>query len=144
MNDFENTFSAYQQKEAAGDNDSISTQYDTLKRRSKAQLNLLGERPKELSLIDGRRAQNLNILLSRYKLSEEHIHSMVMSMDREGQLDKDMVEQLIKYVPTSTERELLESHTHETSNFARADRFMLVTSRCAHVHVYHAPEGCRC
>ena len=128
MIDFEQTFSAYQHKEAGGGSGGISTQYDTLKRRSRAQQN--GERPKELSLIDGRRAQNLNILLSRYKLSEEDIRSTVMRMDPEGRLDKDMVEQLIKYVPTFTEKELLESHVHESSNFARADRFMLVTSRC--------------
>lgn len=121
MSDFEQTFSAYQHKEAAG---GFSTQHDTLRKRSH------GERSKELSLIDSRRAQNLNILLSRYKLSEKEIRNVVMSMDLERRLDKDMVEQLIKYVPTSTEKELLESHVHETSGFATADRFMLVTGRC--------------
>lgn len=135
MSDFEQTFSAYQHKEQAGGNGGgINTSHDTLRRRSKALLSQLGDRPKELCLIDGRRAQNLNILLSRYKLSEEEIRSMVMSMDNKGRLDKDMVEQLLKYVPTSTEKELLESHIHETSNFARADRFMFVTSRYMYIH----------
>ena len=88
------------------------------------------ERTKELSVIDGRRAQNLNILLSRYKLSEKGIKEMVLSMDKEGKLDKDMIEQLLKYVPTVAEKEMLESHAREeVANFARAARFMLVTSR---------------
>ena len=99
----------------------------TLKRRSKTQLTL--ERHKELSVIDGRRAQNLNILLSRYKLSEKGIKEMVLSMDRDGKLDKDMIEQLLKYVPTPAEIETLEGNAQEEANFARADRFMLVTSR---------------
>ena len=58
------------------------------------------------------------------------IKEMVLSMDKEGKLDKDMVEQLLKYVPTSAEKEMLESHAQEEkAKFARADRFMLVTSR---------------
>ena len=124
MKDFERTFSAYQRTEG-------SPQTDTIRRRSQ-----IIERQKELSVIDGRRAQNLNILLSRYKLSEEVIRSTVLSMDREGKMDKDMIEQLLKYVPTSAEKEMLESHIHEKSNFAKADRFMLVTSRCVGVCIY--------
>ena len=50
-------------------------------------------------------------------------------MDKDDQLNKDMVEQMLKYVPTSAERELLESHTSEKETFARADRFMLEMSR---------------
>ena len=119
MNDFEHTFSAYQRSEGSPQ--------DSLKQRPKIQP-IIGERPKELSVVDGRRAQNLNILLSRYKLSEEDIRTIVLSMDREKKMDKDMVEQLLKYVPTSAEKELLESHIHEKSSFARADRFMFITS----------------
>ena len=80
-------------------------------------------------MIDGRRAQNLNILLSRYKLSEEGIREVVLSMDKDAKLDKDMLEQLLKYVPTSGERDVLQGHIQERANFARADRFMLETSR---------------
>ena len=54
---------------------------------------------------------------------------MLLSMDQGGRLDKDMVEQLLKYVPTTAERELLESHVKEKASFARADRFMLATGR---------------
>jgi dishevelled associated activator of morphogenesis len=131
MSDFERTFSAYQRT----DNHQTSPQDSTLRRRSKIQ-HALGEthRQKELSLIDGRRAQNLNILLSRYKLSEEGIREVVLSMDEGGKLDKDMVEQLLKYVPTQGERDMLQGHIQEKATFARADRFMLETSRYCAVH----------
>ena len=40
-----------------------------------------------------------------------------------------MVEQLLKYVPTIAERDLLKSHAHEMESFARPDRFLLEMSR---------------
>ena len=50
-------------------------------------------------------------------------------MDREEVLSKDMVEQMLKYVPTAAEVELLDSHKAEQETFARADRFLLEMSR---------------
>ena len=52
-----------------------------------------------------------------------------MMMDKEEELEKDMVEQLLKYVPTVAERDLLNSHAHEMESFARPDRFLLEMSR---------------
>ena len=52
-----------------------------------------------------------------------------MTMDKEEELEKDMVEQLLKYVPTVAERDLLNSHAHEMESFARPDRFLLEMSR---------------
>ena len=52
-----------------------------------------------------------------------------MSMDKDDQLEKDMVEQLLKYVPTMAERDLLNGHAHEAESFARPDRFLLEMSR---------------
>jgi dishevelled associated activator of morphogenesis len=40
-----------------------------------------------------------------------------------------MVEQLLKYIPTAAERDLLNSHAHEMESFARPDRFLLEMSR---------------
>lgn len=52
-----------------------------------------------------------------------------MTMDSDGVLNKDMVELMVKYVPTSSEVELLQSHSHERETFARADKFLLEMSR---------------
>lgn len=120
LKDFERTFSAYQPRDQDG------SPSETLKRRSRI---LNTERPKELSMIDGRRAQNCTILLSKMKMSEKEIRKVILTMDRDNKLSKDIVEQMLKYVPTSSERELLESHVSERETFARADKFMFEMSQ---------------
>ena len=121
LKDFEHTFSAYQPRDQDG-----SPSEGTLRRRSKI---LSSERPKELSMIDGRRAQNCTILLSKMKMSESEIRKVILSMDRDDKLNKDTVEQMLKYVPTSSEKELLESHVAEKEKFARADKFLFEMSQ---------------
>ena len=49
---------------------------------------------KELSVIDGRRAQNCTILLSKLKVTNDGIAKAVMSMDSQEELPKDMCEQV--------------------------------------------------
>uniref|UniRef100_A0A8C0UTK4 Dishevelled associated activator of morphosis 1 n=1 Tax=Cyanistes caeruleus TaxID=156563 RepID=A0A8C0UTK4_CYACU len=114
LEDLERTFSAYQrqQKEDAID--------DTLSSRHKV---------KELSVIDGRRAQNCNILLSRLKLSNEEIKRAILTMDEQEDLPKDMLEQLLKFVPEKGDIDLLEEHKHELDRMAKADRFLFEMSR---------------
>ena len=121
LKDFERTFSAYQPQDQDG------SPTATLKRRSK--ILSASERPKELSVIDGRRAQNCTILLSKMKMSDSQIRKVILSMDREDKLSKDIVEQMLKYVPTPSEREMLESHVSEKEKFARADKFLLEMSQ---------------
>ncbi|OXB57261.1 hypothetical protein ASZ78_007521 [Callipepla squamata] len=117
LEDLERTFSAYQrqQKEDAID--------DTLSSRHKV---------KELSVIDGRRAQNCNILLSRLKLSNEEIKRAILTMDEQEDLPKDMLEQLLKFVPEKSDIDLLEEHKHELDRMAKADRFLFEMSRINH------------
>jgi dishevelled associated activator of morphogenesis len=118
LRNFEETFSAYQRKEA-----DPAPLMRTLRRRS------ILDRPKELSVIEGKKAQNCSIVLSTLKMTNAEIHRVVMTMDKDDRLEKDMVEQLLKYVPTMAERELLNSHAHEMESFARPDRFLLEMSR---------------
>ncbi|EMP30664.1 Disheveled-associated activator of morphogenesis 1 [Chelonia mydas] len=117
LEDLERTFSAYQrqQKEDAID--------DTLSSRHKV---------KELSVIDGRRAQNCNILLSRLKLSNDEIKHAILTMDEQEDLPKDMLEQLLKFVPEKGDIDLLEEHKHELDRMAKADRFLFEMSRINH------------
>ena len=58
LKDFEETFSAYQRKE------SETSLTGTLRRR---------DRPKELSVIESKRAQNCSIVLSNLKMSNAQV-----------------------------------------------------------------------
>ncbi|KFV58114.1 Disheveled-associated activator of morphogenesis 2, partial [Gavia stellata] len=87
---------------------------------------------KELSVIDGRRAQNCVILLSKLKLSNEEIRQAILKMDEQEDLAKDMLEQLLKFVPEKSDTDLLEEHKHEIERMARADRFLFEMSRIDH------------
>ncbi|XP_065208750.1 disheveled-associated activator of morphogenesis 1 isoform X3 [Planococcus citri] len=96
-------------------------------------LRLVGKnRTKILSVIDGRRAQNCTILLSKLKMSDEEISKVILSMDCRDQLPLDMVEQLLKFTPTPEESALLEEHSEEIDSLARADRFLYEISKIPH------------
>uniref|UniRef100_A0A8C2KVM2 Dishevelled associated activator of morphogenesis 1b n=1 Tax=Cyprinus carpio TaxID=7962 RepID=A0A8C2KVM2_CYPCA len=116
--DIEKTFSAYQRQQ----------------RRKKKKLDdaLSSKKVKELSVIDGRRAQNCNILLSRLKLSNEEIKRAILTMDEQEDLPKDMLEQMMKFVPEKCDVDLLEEHKHELDRMAKADRFLYEMSRINH------------
>ncbi|XP_032876462.1 disheveled-associated activator of morphogenesis 2 [Amblyraja radiata] len=118
LEDFEKMFSAYQrQQKELGSNEDL---YLTIRK------------VKELSVIDGRRAQNCVILLSKLKLSNEEIKRAILQMDEQEDLPKDMLEQLLKFVPEKSDVDLLEEHRHETERMARADRFLYEMSRIDH------------
>ncbi|XP_049825993.1 disheveled-associated activator of morphogenesis 1 isoform X2 [Aethina tumida] len=96
-------------------------------------LSKLGKnRSKVLSVIDGRRAQNCTILLSKLKMSDEEITKAILSMDSKEQLPIDMVEQLLKFTPSPEEAALLEEHSDEIESLARADRFLYEISKVPH------------
>uniref|UniRef100_A0A8C8JM44 Dishevelled associated activator of morphogenesis 2 n=1 Tax=Oncorhynchus tshawytscha TaxID=74940 RepID=A0A8C8JM44_ONCTS len=118
LKDIEKMFSAYQrqQKETGSMDD----------------LYLSTRKVKELSVIDGRRAQNCVILLSKLKMSNEEIKRAILEMDEREELAKDMLEQLLKFVPEKSDIDLLEEHKHELERMARADRFLFEMSRIDH------------
>ncbi|XP_063123151.1 disheveled-associated activator of morphogenesis 2 isoform X3 [Rattus norvegicus] len=93
---------------------------------------LASRKVKELSVIDGRRAQNCIILLSKLKLSNEEIRRAILRMDEQEDLAKDMLEQLLKFIPEKSDVDLLEEHKHEIERMARADRFLYEMSRIDH------------
>lgn len=81
LEDFEHTFSAYQKQQ---NNDGEDNEGST---KSKAN--------KELSVIDGRRAQNCTILLSKLKMTNQEVITAILTMDSKEDLPKDMLEQVI-------------------------------------------------
>uniref|UniRef100_A0A8C0AJC2 Dishevelled associated activator of morphogenesis 2 n=1 Tax=Bos mutus grunniens TaxID=30521 RepID=A0A8C0AJC2_BOSMU len=99
LEDFEKMFSAYQrhQKELGSTED----------------IHLASRKVKELSVIDGRRAQNCIILLSNILTFNSPL-------------------QLLKFIPEKSDVDLLEEHKHEIERMARADRFLYEMSRIDH------------
>lgn len=83
LQDFEKTFSAYQRKAGQLEDEEDKNQNAKLK-------------AKELSVIDGRRAQNCTILLSKLKLTNDELATAILNMDEQEDLPKDMLEQVNK------------------------------------------------
>uniref|UniRef100_A0A8C2KLG3 Dishevelled associated activator of morphogenesis 2 n=1 Tax=Cyprinus carpio TaxID=7962 RepID=A0A8C2KLG3_CYPCA len=123
LKDIEKMFSAYQRQQVC----KFGTQ--KMLYRSMDDLYLSSRKVKELSVIDGRRAQNCVILLSKLKMSNEEIKRAILEMDEREELAKDMLEQLLKFVPEKSDIDLLEEHKHELERMARADRFLFEMSR---------------
>ncbi|KAM3871291.1 disheveled-associated activator of morphogenesis 1-like [Diretmus argenteus] len=117
LGDFQKIFSAYQRPQQQKDGDDDHT---------------VAKKAKELSVIDGRRAQNCNILLSRLKLTNEEIRQAILTMDEQEDLPKDMLEQLLKFVPEKSDIDLLKEHKHELDRMAKADLFLYEMSRINH------------
>ncbi|XP_064195538.1 disheveled-associated activator of morphogenesis 1-like isoform X2 [Anguilla rostrata] len=127
LEDIEKTFSAYQRQQGSR----IQQARPQLQKETEDD-SLSSKKVKELSVIDGRRAQNCNILLSRLKLSYEEMKRAILTMDEQEDLPKDMLEQLLKFVPEKSDVDLLEEHRHELDRMAKADRFLYEMSRISH------------
>ncbi|XP_055427455.1 disheveled-associated activator of morphogenesis 2 isoform X1 [Bubalus kerabau] len=127
LEDFEKMFSAYQRHQELITNPSQQKELG-----STEDIHLASRKVKELSVIDGRRAQNCIILLSKLKLSNEEIRQAILRMDEQEDLAKDMLEQLLKFIPEKSDVDLLEEHKHEIERMARADRFLYEMSRIDH------------
>uniref|UniRef100_A0A673CK33 Dishevelled associated activator of morphogenesis 2 n=1 Tax=Sphaeramia orbicularis TaxID=375764 RepID=A0A673CK33_9TELE len=124
LKDIEKMFSAYQRQQVW-----ICSTKET---GSMDDIYVSTRKVKELSVIDGRRAQNCVILLSKLKMSNEEIRRAILEMDEREELAKDMLEQLLKFVPEKSDIDLLEEHKHELERMARADRFLFEMSRIDH------------
>lgn len=127
LEDFEKMFSAYQRHQELITNTSQQKELG-----STEDIYLASRKVRELSVIDGRRAQNCIILLSKLKLSNEEIRQAILKMDEQEDLAKDMLEQLLKFIPEKSDIDLLEEHKHEIERMARADRFLYEMSRIDH------------
>ncbi|XP_059838780.1 disheveled-associated activator of morphogenesis 2 isoform X3 [Hypanus sabinus] len=129
LEDFEKMFSAYQRQQDLLTKTNLPKQKEL---GSNEDLCLTMRKVKELSVIDGRRAQNCVILLSKLKLSNKEIKKAILQMDEQEDLPKDMLEQLLKFIPEKSDIDLLEEHRHEIERMARADRFLYEMSRIDH------------
>jgi len=117
--DVDEKFSAYQKKEKEDEEDGVSLSAASIK-------------PKELSFIDNRRAQNCQILLKKINIQNDELSYAILTMDPNDKLSKDMLEQMLKFVPTPDEANLFNSHHDEVETFARADRYLYEMSKIPH------------
>ncbi|CAG9539262.1 unnamed protein product [Cercopithifilaria johnstoni] len=98
-----------------------------------------------ISIIEPRRAQNCTIMLSKLRLSNKQIKSAVLSMDQYDELPRDMIEQMLKFLPTKEEilklREIVDKYK-TAGVLSVADRFFYEISnvpryeerlRCLHI-----------
>ncbi len=54
-------------------------------------------------------------------------------MDSKEELPMDMVEQLLKFIPTNEERALLDERSSDLDSLSRADRFLYDVSKYDHL-----------
>ncbi|CAI2200639.1 3145_t:CDS:2, partial [Funneliformis geosporum] len=87
------------------------------------------EKKEEITILDSKRAQNINVALGRYKsFTFEEIHRKIIEMD-ELFCTENLLNQLMLYIPTPDERGKLSIYKDAPEdvleNLARADRFFV-------------------
>ncbi|KAL5746782.1 hypothetical protein ACOSQ2_024079 [Xanthoceras sorbifolium] len=83
-----------------------------------------GSKPEKITLVDLRRANNTEIMLTKVKMPLPDMMAAVLAMDESG-LDVDQVENLIKFCPTKEEMELLKGYTGDKENLGKCEQFFL-------------------
>jgi dishevelled associated activator of morphogenesis len=137
--DFESKFSAY---DHTRNNENLLSRSNTVSGMSNGNhgsittLNGIsspgGQNLSQLCLIDGRKAQNCSILLSKLKMSNSEVRRVLLSCDEDRKISRDLFDNMSKYVPTDEEVQLLKESEDEIDRFAKADRFMFEISRIDH------------
>ncbi|KAI9088413.1 hypothetical protein K1719_029862 [Acacia pycnantha] len=83
-----------------------------------------GSKPDKVHLIDLRRANNTEIMLTKVKMPLSDMMAAVLAMD-ESVLDVDQVENLIKFCPTKEEMELLKGYAGDKENLGKCEQYFL-------------------
>ncbi|KAA0057964.1 formin-like protein 20 [Cucumis melo var. makuwa] len=84
----------------------------------------VGSKTDKVHLIDLRRANNTEIMLTKVKMPLPDMMAAVLAMD-ESVLDVDQVENLIKFCPTKEEMELLKGYTGDMDNLGKCEQYFL-------------------
>uniref|UniRef100_A0A1J3D5Z8 Formin-like protein n=1 Tax=Noccaea caerulescens TaxID=107243 RepID=A0A1J3D5Z8_NOCCA len=81
-------------------------------------------KPKIVRLIDSKRAQNCEIMLSNVKVPLQDLMNSVLNLD-ESALDADKVENLIKFCPTTEEKSKLKAYDGDKNMLGKCELFFL-------------------
>ncbi|XP_075479727.1 uncharacterized protein LOC142520574 [Primulina tabacum] len=83
-----------------------------------------GSKPEKVHMVDLRRANNTEIMLTKVKMPLPDMMAAVLALD-ESILDADQVENLIKFCPTKEEMELLKGYTGDLDQLGKCEQFFL-------------------
>ncbi|XP_042378164.1 formin-like protein 18 isoform X1 [Zingiber officinale] len=78
----------------------------------------------KVHLIDLRRANNCEIMLTKVKMPLNDLMSSVLALD-DSILDIDQIENLIKFCPTKEEMELLKAYNGDIENLGKCEQYFL-------------------
>ncbi|KAL0709154.1 hypothetical protein Bca4012_016132 [Brassica carinata] len=81
----------------------------------------VGAKPEKVQLIDLRRANNTEIMLTKVKMPLPDMMAAVLAMD-DTVLDSDQIENLIKFCPTKEEMELLKNYTGDKATLGKCEQ----------------------
>ncbi|KAK9720522.1 hypothetical protein K7432_004102 [Basidiobolus ranarum] len=86
---------------------------------------VLEEEPKEISVLNAKRAYNMNIMLTRLKqYTFEEIRLAILGMN-ETIITEQLLKQFLSFIPTAEEKGLLAEFKDNTENLANPDRFFV-------------------
>ncbi|XP_042948267.1 formin-like protein 20 isoform X2 [Carya illinoinensis] len=92
--------------------------------KSGARRKSVGSKAEKVHLIDLRRANNTEIMLTKVKMPLSDMMAAVLAMD-ESVLDADQVDNLIKFCPTKEEMELLKGYTGDKEKLGKCEQYFL-------------------
>ncbi|KAJ0984880.1 hypothetical protein J5N97_003236 [Dioscorea zingiberensis] len=84
----------------------------------------VGSRTDKIHLIDLRRANNCEIMLTGVKMSIPDLLNSVLSLD-DSMLDADKIDSLTKLCPTKDEMDLLQGYTGDKEKLGKCEQFFL-------------------
>lgn len=94
------------------------------KSKSDGRRKSVGSKTEKVHLVDLRRANNTEIMLTKVKMPLSDMMAAALAMD-ESILDVDQVENLIKFCPTKDEMELLKNYTGDKETLGKCEQFFL-------------------
>ncbi|KAI9093467.1 formin homology 2 domain-containing protein [Phlyctochytrium arcticum] len=78
---------------------------------------------KEITFLDGKRSQSCNIVLRAIKLDAVSIKRAINNVDTKL-LNRDVVNELLKFIPTEEEIRAMQEFSDQVENLASAERFL--------------------
>lgn len=84
----------------------------------------LGQKPEKVHLIDLRRANNCEIMLTKVKMPMQDLLNSVLALD-DSVLDGDQIDNLIKFCPTKEEMELLKGFGGDKESLGKCEQYFL-------------------